>query len=183
MDDKYSSNRGWKNKYFFATGQWEFHPIDVVEGLRVPLETCTPSTSASKEPILSEEKMSHVNKLLVWAQQNRDLMSYSKLFVAAMEVEHLNPIEGVVGVTRRRSAPGAISDPQWAASGPLAANTQGVTPQKPIIDKGKKKTNKGKGKIVEPQKLEKFQLHTSESLRIGGAPKKPVAPNFGLSGL
>jgi hypothetical protein len=67
MDDKHSSNQGWKNKYFFATGKWEFHPTKVVEGLRVPRVTWTPSTSASKEPILLEEEMSHVNKLLVWA--------------------------------------------------------------------------------------------------------------------
>jgi hypothetical protein len=78
-------------------------------------------------------------------------MSYSKLFVATTEVEHLNPIEGAVGVTRRRPAPGAIPNPQLAASGPPVANTQGATPQKPIVDKGKKKiVDKGKGKIVEP---------------------------------
>jgi hypothetical protein len=57
MDNKYFSNQGWKNKYFFATGQWEFHPTEVAKGPRVPQETCTPSTSASKEPILSKEEM------------------------------------------------------------------------------------------------------------------------------
>ena len=83
-------------------------------------------------------------------------MSYSKPFPAAIEVEHPNPVEGATGVTRRRPTLGAILDPQLAALGPPAANTRGATPQKPIVDKGKKKVvDKGKGKMVEPQKLEK----------------------------
>jgi hypothetical protein len=68
MDEKYSSNCGWKNKYFFATSQWEFHHTDKAEGLRVPWKTCTPFANAFWEMILSKVEMSHVNTLLAWAQ-------------------------------------------------------------------------------------------------------------------
>ena len=48
MDGKFSSNHKWKNKYFFTTGQWEFHPTDATEGPRVPRETFAPVVNALK---------------------------------------------------------------------------------------------------------------------------------------
>jgi hypothetical protein len=35
----YSNNKRWKNKFFFALGDWEFAPSEVTEGPRVPQET------------------------------------------------------------------------------------------------------------------------------------------------
>jgi hypothetical protein len=67
MDGKFSSNHGWKNKYFFATSQWESHPIEAAEGSRVPQETCAPATNASKEPQLTEGELKRVNDVLTWA--------------------------------------------------------------------------------------------------------------------
>jgi hypothetical protein len=115
--------------------------------------------------------MSHVNKLLAWAQQNRELMSFLKLFEAVIKAEYPHLDEGGAGIARKRSTPSV--DP----SGPPMANTRGTTPRKPIVDKGKKKVvDKGKGKMVEPLKPEKFQLCTDRDLRISGEPKKPAAP-------
>jgi hypothetical protein len=36
LETKYSSNRGWKSKYFFASGQWEFAPSEKATEIRVP---------------------------------------------------------------------------------------------------------------------------------------------------
>jgi hypothetical protein len=142
-------------------------------GLRVPRETCTPSVNASKKPILSEEEMSHVNKLLVWAQQNRDLMSFLKLFEAAIEAEHTYPIERGACITKK------IQTPSTDPSGPLAMSTRGATPWKPIVDKGKKKVvDKGKSMMMEPLKLEKFQLHIDKALGIIREPKKHTTPQL-----
>jgi hypothetical protein len=66
MDGKFSSNHRW-NKYFFASGQWEFHPTKVAEGLRVPWKTCAPVANGSKEPWLIEEELKRVNDVLTWA--------------------------------------------------------------------------------------------------------------------
>jgi hypothetical protein len=38
LEPKYSSNRGWKNKFFFSSRQWEFVPSEQVEAHRVPRE-------------------------------------------------------------------------------------------------------------------------------------------------
>ena len=64
MDGKFSNNHRWKNKYFFATCQWEFYPTEIVEGLRVPRETCAPAVNASKEPRLSKKELKRVNDVL-----------------------------------------------------------------------------------------------------------------------
>lgn len=39
----FSSNKKWKNSFFYASGNWEYSPSEAVEGLRVPRETRVPS--------------------------------------------------------------------------------------------------------------------------------------------
>jgi hypothetical protein len=41
LEPRYSSNRWWKNKFFFASGQWEFTPLERVQGPRVSREMNT----------------------------------------------------------------------------------------------------------------------------------------------
>jgi hypothetical protein len=36
MEVKFSNNKWWKNRFFFAMGQWEFAPSKIVEGPKVP---------------------------------------------------------------------------------------------------------------------------------------------------
>jgi hypothetical protein len=38
LEPRYSSNHGWKTKYFFASGQWEFAPSEKALEIRVPWE-------------------------------------------------------------------------------------------------------------------------------------------------
>lgn len=79
MDGKFSSNHGWKSKYFFAIGQWEFHPTEAVEGPRVPRETCASVVNASKEPWLIEGELLRINNILNWAQKHKSLMAIQSL--------------------------------------------------------------------------------------------------------
>jgi hypothetical protein len=77
MDGKFSSNHKWKNKYFVAIGQWEFHPTEATKGLRVPWETCASAANASKEPRLTKKELKRVNDILTWAQEHERLMSFT----------------------------------------------------------------------------------------------------------
>jgi hypothetical protein len=36
LETKYSSNQGWKSKYFFTSGQWEFAPTEKPTEIKVP---------------------------------------------------------------------------------------------------------------------------------------------------
>ena len=63
----YSNNKHWKNKFFFAQGDWEFSSMEIVTDPRVPRETCRPSTSGQEEPILDESEDAHVYDLLKYA--------------------------------------------------------------------------------------------------------------------
>jgi hypothetical protein len=107
MDKKYSSNRGWKNKYFFTIGQWEFHHTEKAEGLRVPRETGFPFANAFKELILLEVEMSHVSALLGWAQQHKDFMGFSKLFEVVIEAQYLPLAKIGVGLANKSLTLGA----------------------------------------------------------------------------
>ena len=56
LASKYSSNRWWKNKFFFVLGQWEFALKEKAVGPRVPYKTNTVDDLALKEPILTTEE-------------------------------------------------------------------------------------------------------------------------------
>jgi hypothetical protein len=71
-----------------------------------------------------------------------------------------------VGRSRKRPAPEAINNLMLVALNPPVAITGGATPRKPA-------TNKGKGKIVEPKKLEAPQLRISGALKIGVSLRLP----------
>jgi hypothetical protein len=64
MDGKFSSNHRWKNKFFFDTGQCEFHSTKAAEGPRVPQETYASTANASKEQRLIEKELKRVKNIL-----------------------------------------------------------------------------------------------------------------------
>jgi hypothetical protein len=57
LETKYSSNRGWKNKYFFASGQWEFAPMEQSTKIRVPWEVNALSEKGGQEPHLTPNEL------------------------------------------------------------------------------------------------------------------------------
>lgn len=56
--------------FFFARGDWEFVPSEVIEGPRVPWETSIPLADAQKDPpLLSEEEVDRINTILAFTQK------------------------------------------------------------------------------------------------------------------
>ena len=64
VEPKYSNNRGWKNRYFFALGQWEFASSEKAQGPRVPRKTNMLSEKGHHAPRLTPDEISRVNDVL-----------------------------------------------------------------------------------------------------------------------
>ena len=75
----YSSNRWWKNNFFFVFGQWEFAPLERTQDPRVPRETNIPSNRANKEPILTKDELNRVNKIIKCSRMHNDCMYFGVL--------------------------------------------------------------------------------------------------------
>ena len=76
----YSSKKGWKNKYFFARGEWEFLPSEAIRDPIIPWETFLPSITGQEEPVLDRKEESRVNQLLAYAQENPSKMEFDAIF-------------------------------------------------------------------------------------------------------
>jgi hypothetical protein len=63
----YSSNKGWKSKYFFAQGEWKSSPSEIIKDSSIPWETCLPSIAGQEEPVLDKLEKSWVDQLLDYA--------------------------------------------------------------------------------------------------------------------
>ena len=67
LEPKYSRNWGWKNHFFFTSGQWEFAPLEKAQGPRVLCETNVLSEKAHHAPHLTLSEVVQVNDVLQWA--------------------------------------------------------------------------------------------------------------------
>jgi hypothetical protein len=70
----------------------------------VPRETSSPSEGANKEPILTEDELAQVNKLLLWAQMHDDCMLFSQLVTMPRLMEFVYLVAITTGGSRKRSA-------------------------------------------------------------------------------
>jgi hypothetical protein len=154
LETKYSSNKGWKNKYFFASGQWEFASTEQATEIKVPREVNSLFDKGGQEPHLTPSELARVNEVQQWAQKHESCLLFGVLGSVSRLMELVYAPAGHVAVVLRNKVLGIPTN-----LGPLAANTRGATPRKDqaqAIDKGKsKKVDKGKGKMIELEKPEK----------------------------
>jgi hypothetical protein len=64
LGTKYSSNHGWKRKYFFTSGQWEFAPTEQATEIRVSWEVNMLSEKGGQEPHLTPNELARVDEVL-----------------------------------------------------------------------------------------------------------------------
>ena len=95
----YSSNKHWKDKFFFAQGDWEFSSMKIVEGPRVPREAHCLSSSGQEEPILNKSKDARVQEMMKYAKEHALEMEFNAIFSQSALAACLKypPVEGIVG--------------------------------------------------------------------------------------
>ena len=81
----FSSNKKWKNSFFFASGSWEFSPLEAIQGPRVPRETSVPSTEGQEDPDLTKEEEDRVEMIptFTWVKKNEKQLDYDVLVIMA----------------------------------------------------------------------------------------------------
>ena len=147
-------------------------------GSRVPCETNTVADLVLKEPILTAKEQIRVNDITTWSGTHEKFMysdwlaSISRLSELVYDVDASSVPRPVTGITRLP-----------VDQSPLAVNTRGATPyeeQAQAADKSKlKKVDKGKGKMIEPEKPKKavpFPLQTGGVFKIHDKEPAPSVP-------
>ena len=64
LETKYSSNRGWKTHFFFASGQCEFALTEKAQGPQVPHDMNALSEKGHHAPQLTPIEIARVNDVL-----------------------------------------------------------------------------------------------------------------------
>jgi hypothetical protein len=76
----YSSNKYWKERFFFAQGDWECSATETVADPKVPREVRRLLSSKQDEPILTEDEASHVRDLLKYSEEHVTEMDFDTIF-------------------------------------------------------------------------------------------------------
>jgi hypothetical protein len=77
---RYSSNKHWKEKFFFAQGDWEFLATEVIVDPRVPRKARRLSTSGQDEPVLNKNEGAHVQELMEYAEGHVMEIKFNAIF-------------------------------------------------------------------------------------------------------
>jgi hypothetical protein len=177
LEPRYSSNHGWKTKFFFASGQWEFAPTEKAMDSRVPREVNVLSERGGREPRLTPKELARVGEVQKWARKHESSLTFEVLGSVLRLMEMVYAPAGHVAVELTRELVRVPLDPS-----PLAANTRGATPRKdkaPTAGDKSTKVDKGKGKMVEPKKPKKttYLIQTGGDFKIR-EPRHPSPPVF-----
>jgi hypothetical protein len=171
LETKYSNNRGWKNKYFFASEQWEFAPTKQATEIRVPREVNMLFEKGGQEPHLTPNELAQANEVHQWSRKHESCLNFAVLSLVPRLMELVYVPAGHVAVELRKEllrVPVNLSPP--------TANTWGATPRKDqaqTADKGEsKKVDKGKGILIEPEKVV-YPIQTGGDFKIC-EPKAPT---------
>ena len=123
LETKYSSNRGWKTHFFFASGQWEFAPTEKAQGPQVPCDTNVLSEKGYHAPQLTLSEIARVNDVLNWAHRHDTSMLYDVLCIVPRLMEFVYAPTRHVAVKLTEEFATVRFNP-----GPSATNTRGATP-------------------------------------------------------
>jgi hypothetical protein len=175
LEPRYSSNHGWKTKFFFASGQWEFAPTERATDVRVPREVNMLSDRGGRDPRLTPKEVARVEEVLKWARRHESSLTFEVLGSVPRLMELVYAPAGHVSVELTRELVRVPIDPS-----PPAANTRGATPRKgkaSAVGDRPTKIDKGKGKVVEPEKPKKatYPIQTGGDFKIR-EPRRPSPP-------
>jgi hypothetical protein len=175
LEPRYSSNYGWKTKFFFASGQWEFAPTEKATDNRVPREVNVLSERGDREPRLTPKELVRVGDVQKWARKHESCLTFEMLSSVSRLMEMVYAPAGHVATELTRELIRIPLDPS-----PPAANTRGATPRKdkaPTAGDKSTKVDKGKGKMVEPEKPKKttYPIQTGGDFKIK-EPRRPSPP-------
>jgi hypothetical protein len=76
----YSSNKHWKERFFFAQGAWECPTTETVADPEVPRKVRRLLSSKQDEPILTEDEAAHVRELLKYSAEHVGEMDFDAIF-------------------------------------------------------------------------------------------------------
>jgi hypothetical protein len=135
LKPKYSSNQWWKNKFFFASGQWEFALGERAQEPRVPREVNMLFERGHRAPTLTPSELARVNKVLKWTQRHELCTYYDVLASVPRLTEFVYEPTGHIAVKLWKEVIGIPAN-----LGFLAANTWGLggdlkgNPFKAVVD-------------------------------------------------
>jgi hypothetical protein len=79
----YSSNKYWKERFFFAQSDWECSAIETVADPKVPREVRRLLSSKQDEPVLTKSENAHVQDLLKYSEEHAVEMDFDAIFSQA----------------------------------------------------------------------------------------------------
>jgi hypothetical protein len=77
---EYSSNKHWKEQFFFVQGVWECPTTETVADPEVPRKVRRLLSSKQDEPILTEDEATHVRVLLKYSEEHVAKMDFDAVF-------------------------------------------------------------------------------------------------------
>jgi hypothetical protein len=125
LEPRYSSNHGWKSKFFFASGQWEFAPTEKATDIRVPREVNMLSEKGSREPRLTPDELIRVSEVQKWARKHESCLTFEMLGSVPRLMEMVYAPAGHVAVELVKELIRVPLDPS-----PPAVNTRGLPPER-----------------------------------------------------